>query len=366
MTKERKMQVRAAAFAAVLTVTATAGYSWAQDLSDVKKPAEPLMLQSRGSFIIGGESVQQTPIQLSTIFGPSPAEGGHITLNQMYVEFMVPAEVSGVPVVMLHGATLSGKTYDTTPDGRMGWYEYFVRRGHPTYVPDQVSRARSGFDISVYNDVRAGVRPPADLPNAFRQADELNWTQFRIGPAYGQAFPDGQFPIEFAAEMSRQAIPDLNATLPTPNPNFRAMADLAVQLRGAVLMGHSETGALPLNAAVTDPAGVKGLILVEPGGCNFTPWTEENIAMLASVPILVVFGDHLDLETGLADFSWQNAYNDCQSFIARVNAANGNAQMLYPPDRGIRGNSHVLMMDRNNLQIADLILDWMRTEVERP
>ena len=33
--------------------------------------------------------------------------------------------------------------------------------------------------------------------------------------------------------------------------------------------------------------------------------------------------------------------------------------MLAPPDQGIRGNSHMMMQDRNNLQIADLILKWI-------
>ena len=37
----------------------------------------------------------------------------------------------------------------------------------------------------------------------------------------------------------------------------------------------------------------------------------------------------------------------------------GTAEMLYPADIGIRGNSHVLMQDKNNLQIADLILKWI-------
>jgi hypothetical protein len=42
-----------------------------------------------------------------------------------------------------------------------------------------------------------------------------------------------------------------------------------------------------------------------------------------------------------------------------VNAARGAAEMLYPPDLEIRGNSHMIMQDRNNLQIADLILRWI-------
>ncbi len=331
----------------------------AQDLSDVQMSDTPLVLAQRGSFLVGGESVARTPAQLSTIFDAPPSEDGHITVNQMYVDYMVPREATGVPVVMLHGATLSGKTYDTTPDGRMGWYEYFVRQGHPTYVPDQISRGRSGFDPAIYNDVRAGLRPVSDLPNVFQQADELNWTQFRIGPFFGQSFEDGQFPTEFAAEMSRQAIPDLNAFLPVPNPNHQAMSDLASDIGGAVLMGHSETGAVPLNAAAEDPSDIAGLILVEPGGCHFTPWTEEDMQTFTQIPILAVFGDHLDLETGLASFSWQDAYESCLQFVAEVNDRGGNATMLYPPDLGINGNSHVLMMDRNNLEIADLILTWI-------
>jgi pimeloyl-ACP methyl ester carboxylesterase len=270
---------RIVAAAAFVLVAIASSQARAQEHKDVQVPSTPLVLKSRGSFIVGGESVAQTPTQLSSIFGKLPEVAGHITINQMYVEFMVPASGNGVPVVMLHGATLSGKTYDTTPDGRMGWYEYFARQGHAVYVPDQVSRGRSGVDVSTYNDVRAGAKPASALANAFRQTDELNWTIFRFGPKFGTAFPDQQFPFTAAGELSRQALPDFNATLPTPNPNFKAMANLAVQLGGAMLMGHSETGALPLDAALTDATGIKGLILVEPGGCRAKQFTDGQIAI---------------------------------------------------------------------------------------
>ena len=39
--------------------------------------------------------------------------------------------------------------------------------------------------------------------------------------------------------------------------------------------------------------------------------------------------------------------------------------MLNPPDRGIRGNSHMIMQDKNNLQIADLILQWIDEHVSK-
>ena len=114
----------------------------AQALKDVKTPDKPLVLKAQGSFFVGGEKVEQTAGELGDL-GP----GGHITVNQMYVRYMVPQGGDrNVPVVMVHGATLTGKSWETTPDGRMGWDEYFVRKGHPVYVPDQVGRGRSGFN----------------------------------------------------------------------------------------------------------------------------------------------------------------------------------------------------------------------------
>lgn len=352
----------AAAVAAAALGAVPAG---AQSLKGVQAPSAPLTLKSRGSFFVGGQSVQQTPTQLSSVFGPPPKDPDHITIHQMYVEYMTPARETGVPVIMLHGNTLTGKTYDTTPDGRMGWYEYFVRRGHTVYIPDQISRGRSGIDVALYNDVRAGVRPPADLPAAFRHGDAFNWQIFRIGTGVDKPFADTQFPVEALGALSMQAVPVQNAILPRPDPNIKAIADLAEQAGGAVIMGHSATGALPLAAALVNKASARALILVEPGGCRFGPTSPADMAVYASVPILVVYGDHLDADTGLAGFSWKNGYDGCRTLISEVNAAGGKAQMLYPPDLGIRGNTHMIMQDRNNLQIADLILKWIQQNAPR-
>ena len=38
--------------------------------------------------------------------------------------------------------------------------------------------------------------------------------------------------------------------------------------------------------------------------------------------------------------------------------------MMYLPKLSIRGNSHMLMQDRNNLQLADLLLEWVDHHVE--
>ncbi len=331
----------------------------AQALKDLQTPDTPLVLKAQGSFFVGGEKANQTQGELGNL-GP----GGHITVNQMYVRYMVPQGGDGnVPVVMLHGATLTGKSWETTPDGRMGWDEHFARKGHPVYVPDQVGRGRSGFNQAVFNNVRAGSSPPASQPVWLRFSDEGVWPNFRFGVKAGEPFPDSQFPVAAVDELSKQGVPDVSlGGLPTPNPNFKALSDLAGQLGGAVLMGHSQSGSFPLEAALLDPAATRGLVLVEPGRCP--AYSPEQVATLAKVPILVVFGDHRDNPTGLPTLpTWQARFEACQVLLGRLRSAGGQAEMLDPTTRGIRGNSHMLMQDKNSLQIADLILHWIGTHV---
>ena len=347
-----------AMLAGVLGATVTAK---AQALEDLRTPDTPLVLKAQGSFFVGGEKAEQTQVELGNL-GP----GGHITVNQMYVRYMVPQGGDGnVPVVMVHGATLTGKSWETTPDGRMGWDEYFVRKGHPVYVPDQVGRGRSGFNQAVFNDVRAGSVPAASQPSWLRFSDEGVWPNFRFGLKPGEPFSDSQFPVTAVDELAKQGVPDVSlGGLPTPNPNFKALSDLAGQLSGAVLMGHSQSGSFPLEAALLNAAATRGLVLVEPGRCP--AYRPEQIATLVKVPILVVFGDHRDNPTGLPTLpTWQARFEACQALIARLRGAGGQAEMLNPPDRGIRGNSHMIMQDKNHLQIADLILQWIDERVSK-
>jgi pimeloyl-ACP methyl ester carboxylesterase len=347
---------------AVAGILASADGAAAQARKDVQTPDTPLVLKAQGSFFVGGDKAEQTQGELGNL-GP----GGHITVNQMYVRFMVPqGGDASVPVVMVHGATLTGKSWETTPDGRMGWDEYFVRKGHPVYVPDQVGRGRSGFNQAAFNDVRGGTATPANQPPFLRFSDEGVWPNFRFGTKAGAPFPDSQFPVNAVDELSKQGVPDVNFGLPTPNPTFKALSDLASDLGSAILMGHSQSGNYPLAASLLNPAATKGLVLVEPGSCP-PNYTDEQIAKLAKVPILVLFGDHRDNPTGLPTLpTWQARFEGCQAMIARLKSAGGRAEMFAPPDRPLRGNSHMIMQDKNSLQVADLILQWIDTRVAKP
>ncbi len=349
-----------ALFVALALVIASGGSGTAQSQSriDLKKP---LVLASQGSFFVGGEKKTVAPL-------PAPSGGrggfgsGDITVNQMYVQYQVPPRGDRhVPVVMVHGCCLSSKTWETTPDGRMGWDEYFVRRDRAVYLADQVSRARSGFDASMLSAVRAGTVPASQLPNILSASHQVAWSVFRFGPTFGTPFPDGQFPIEAVDELYKQMIPDLNALLPSPNPTWTNMAALAVQLKGAVLMGHSESGFFPQQAALINPAGIRGLISIE---MPCPDLSAAQIATLAKIPTLIMFGDHLGDVQGGGPANWLASYDGCEKHVQRVRDAGGDAVMMYLPKMGIRGNSHMLMQDRNSLQLADLILTWIDQHVE--
>ena len=135
-----------------------------------------------------------------------------------------------------------------------------------------------------------------------------------------------------------------------------------MKLNGAILVGHSESGFFPEEAALTNPAGVAGLISIE-GVCT-TNLSAEQIATLAKIPTLVIYGDHLGDVPSVSGF-WLGFFQGCQQYVEQINAAGGDATMLHLPDAALFGNSHMLMQDKNNLQVADLILKWINQHVER-
>ena len=161
---------------ALAIVVGTAIGTEAQALEDLQTPDTPLVLKAQGSFFVGGEKADHTEAELGSL-GPA----GHIAVNLMYVRFMVPQVGAGnVPLVMVHGATLTGKSWETTPDGRMGWDEYFVRKGHPVYVPDQGGARAIWLHQAVFNAIRAGKAPTS--PRCFDSAAKSSGRTFASAP----------------------------------------------------------------------------------------------------------------------------------------------------------------------------------------
>ena len=310
----------------------------------------PLVLAEQGSFFVNAQEIE-------TRFpsGNGTPAAGHISGKGMYVQYQIPKDRRGTayPVVMVHGSSHTAKTYEDTPDGRMGWAEYFVRRGIPTYVVDHAGRARSGFDPSPTNQARL-EKSAATVPSFTVFTNENAWTTFRIGPTAFTAYPATKFPVAARDQYFAQLVPNTETSYPDSGRlTITGLAVLLDRIGPAVVIVHSQSGGYGLGAAIERPALVKAVVSVEPRVCAVS---DTNVqAVFTRVPLLTMFGDFFGTDVG----DWPGRMAECVATVEKIKAAKGTAENIHLPSRGIAGNSHMLMMDSNNQQLADMILSWL-------
>ena len=81
----------------------------------------------------------------------------------MFVQYRVPENFNGLSMVFSHGGGQAGEMYETTPDGRPGWIDFFLQKGFTVYNVDWPCMGRSGFvaecpSISGTDVINAGVQ----------------------------------------------------------------------------------------------------------------------------------------------------------------------------------------------------------------
>lgn len=373
----------------------------------------PVTIEDQGSFFIGG--VTKISEYASTPFAPPGqppprATPQQITIGQMYVQFQIPARKSGPgwPVIMVHGSTHTGAALESTPDGREGWYPYFVRRGIPTYVVDQSGRGRSGFDQSLLLEASARLQAgdargaAALLPGMQRITDSGAWTAW-----FGHLLPQGSnitngtlilhgapgdpelanataeqphvaplFPMDAVAEYYKQLVPNAESTLPgstcaTCTPQTIApqntwtpqnLATLVERLGGAIVATHSQSGIMGHHMIrILKERGhadlVKALITVE-GGCSL-PQSGLTAADFDAIPYLALKGDYTATS--------QQCQETVDAILARrgENQGSAHAEYMKLDELGMFGVTHMMMLDKNNLEIADLMIDWVGEHVAK-
>ena len=317
----------------------------------------PLELQDEGSFFVNGRQTQSTHPGTSAFSAPQP---GTITVNQMYVHYRIPKTVGGPPVVMVHGSGHTGVTFETTPDGREGWATYFARKGFPVYVVDHSGRGRSGFDPTAINRARAGEADAKGLPDLQIAPRERAWYFFRIGKTYPTPFPGSQFPVEAFDQYTAQLVPNAEATLGGGGANtVQALAALLDRIGPAIVIVHSQSGAYGMDLVRLKAIKMRGLINVE-GNCGPVNMAEVT-KIFARVPLLSVWGDNSE---GAPGPNGDERRNGCLTTVDAVKSVGGDARFLLLPEAGHKGNSHMLMMDKNNLAVADLLIGWINQAVK--
>lgn len=324
--------------------------------------AEPFVIEQQGSFAVGG-TVSSKP---GTYNNNAPtAEGQTLHGDHAYVFHQVPQNPKPLPIVMLHGAFQSGRSWETTPDGREGFQNIFLRRGYSTYLVDQPRRGRAG------NSTVATTIEPTPY-------DQLFFDQFRIGkwPNY---FDNAQFSRDPAAldQFLRSVTPNTgpyDAKLISD-----AMSALFTKTGPGILFTHSQAGGPGWLTAIKNP-NVNGIVALEPGSGFIFPEGEVPAEMpsaagtlkaeavpvadfekLTRLPIVIYYGDNFPTEptTERGQDNWRVRLAMAKLWVETVNKHGGDAALVHLPEIGIKGGTHFLMSDQNNVEIADQISKFL-------
>ena len=328
----------------------------------------PLLIARQGSFAVGGNILQRPGTYDNSRF---PGWGQAVEAGQSYhadhaaVDFQIPADARMLPLIFIHGYGQSARCWQTTPDGREGFNDMFLRKRYATYLVDLPGRGRAGRTTA-----ETAIRP---------LADEQFWFDiFRIGewPAFN---PGVQFPTDKDSldQFFRQMTPDIGTHDMTKE--LDALSALFKRVGKGILVTHSAGGFPGWLTAIRNPE-VRGIISLEPGTYVFPEGevpedmpsltgTMKGIAVppeefnkLTQIPIILYFGDYIpeNVTDKLGGENWRVRLQMGRKFVEAVNRHGGHAALVELPKIGIRGNTHFLMSDKNNNIIADHMAAWLR------
>ena len=333
------------------------------------------------------------------------AKDGNVMVGQMFVQYQIPRHrTSPYPVIMIHGGGQSGTNFLGTPDDRPGWADYFLKRGHAVYVIDAPARARTAGSGEVL--VAPTRRAAAYLSDRFTAPERK--------PMYPQAAKHTQWPGAgvpgdpvfdqfYASQVEQLDDPGIGERLIR-----EAGAALLDRIGPAILIGHSQGGPLVFTIADARPKLAKAVLALEPNGPPFQeavhtgppgwfkdgqlsrPWgitrnpltytpadpkppqsvlepkadapdlvrcrlqaaPARQLTNLATLPILVL----------VTEASYHAPYDHCTSkYLKQAGVAHTFARL---EEHGIRGNGHMMMLEKNSDEIAAFLERWIRANVK--
>jgi pimeloyl-ACP methyl ester carboxylesterase len=353
---------------------------------------EPLAIAKQGYFFVGGKY---------------SAVGDKQVMNgQIYVEYQIPKKrTQPYPLVIVPGAAQTATNFNGTADGREGWTQHFLRRGYAVYIVEQPGRARSAY------------QPDSDGPQAFPQLLNVQqrftapekytlWPQARLHaqwPGTGMA-GDAVFDQFFASQVPFVQKPEV-----TQAENRDALVALIDKLGPIVLMTHSQSGAYGWEAVDQRPNLVKALVGVEPSAppvhdiefLGAPDWFRDGAATrswgLTAIPITyapaaasaseLAFEQQdkadgpefakcwlqktparqlpnlqkLPIAIVTGEASFHAPYEHC--VVKYLEQAGVHPTWFNLGAMGIHGNGHMMMLEKNSDQIADVIEKWLRKAV---
>jgi hypothetical protein len=332
---------------------------------------KPIIIQEQGSFAVGGTVVTAPgtfdPIKHGA-FNPSnqSSEGQTLHGDHAYVFYQIPDKARTLPLVFWHGYGQFSKTWETTPDGREGYQNIFLRQRFSVYLVDQPRRGRAARGTT-----------PGTISAA---PDEQLWFGiFRLGIGT-EFYPGVQFPkgAEALNQFYRQMAPNTGPFDLEVNTN--AVSALFDKIGHGILVTHSHSGGQGWRTAIKN-RNIKGIVSYEPGSNFLFPEGEvpESISyvggqlraigvpmtefvQLTKIPIIIYYGDYIPIEPteNPGQDQWRASLAMAKLWRDAVNKHGGDVTLIHLPEIGIKGNTHFPFSDLNNKEVADLMSVWLK------
>lgn len=351
----------------IATATQTAPQATEVTASVEEPESTNLVIAEQGIFSAGGITVTSDGIFDPENQWEDTGAGQTAHVDHANVLYQIPADETGLPMVFLHGYGQSRMGWMTTPDGREGWSNLFLRKGHSVYLIDEPRRGEAGA-TSVSGDIST------------KTLDQRWYTQFRIG-----RWEDGksvvnegsQFPNDDASvdQFFRQMTPDtgMQSDMGGDFDNETVAKAVAATIdevynrtgKDSILVTHSQGGGPGWTAAkYTDH--IAAIVAIEPGGAPGADSEDFQAVLDKKIPVTMYFGDYIDNgdPTIQASGMWQMMRQACYDFRDAYNEQGGNCTVVDLPQEGITGNDHFMFQDLNNDVIADHVENWIQENVK--
>jgi pimeloyl-ACP methyl ester carboxylesterase len=325
-----------------------------------KEEPQGLVIERQGVFSSGGRVTEPIPGEYDATQNWLDMERKGTTTHVDHANtfYQIPANGNGVPMVFLHGYGQTRTGWQSTPDGRDGWSDLFLKKGYSVFLVDQPRRGAAGateYIVDNEGDV---------IGKKFKVGEQAWYTHFRIGRVAPERYEGSQFPE--GADALNQFFCQMTPNTGNYDERLFGEALSAVlsdvqRMTGqkSIYVTHSQGGRV---GWATDADNIAAIVAVEPGFGPQIGSDDYKKFVAAKVPMLFLFGDNI--ENGPEDIQstgfWRNVMQQCRDFAKQYNADGGDATVIYLPDEGIRGNSHFMFQEMNNGEIADMVEKWLK------
>jgi len=341
---------------------ATVGVLFVSCATD-RNNATGITIIDQGSFAVGGTVLKNEGVYDNKQRTP---EGQTFHGDHAYITYQTPANARKFPLVFWHGIGQFSKTWMTTPDGREGFNNIFLRRNYSVYLIDQPRRGNAGRST-----VPATINPTPD--------EQMWFDTFRLGE-----WPNYYDGVQFAKDSNtldqyfRQMVPNIGPI--DINVTTDAASALFAKIGPAVLVSHSHSGGMGWITAIKNE-NVKAIVSYEPGSGFVFPEGEvpapvessagpleataipkEEFQKLTKIPIVIYYGDFIpekhDASNPGAD-GWRARLEMARKWRDVVNMHGGDVTVVHLPEIGLKGNTHFPFSDLNNIEVADVMSKWL-------